>query len=248
MNTIPMSTELRERLARPGPILALTGAGVSAESGLATFRGPEGLWEGRDPLELATPEAFARDPVTVWRFYAWRRSMAAAAEPNGAHAALADLEHRREDFLLVTQNVDGLHERAGSRRVVRLHGSLWRLRCVAENREAEDLRVDLGELPPRCSCGALLRPAVVWFGEALPQDAIETATRAAGAARVVVVAGTSGLVYPAAGLPEIARAAGAYVVEINPERTPLSAIADEHLRGPAGEILPALARAVEAPA
>ena len=244
MSSIQLSAELREKLAGPGPILALTGAGVSAESGLATFRGPDGLWEGRDPMELATPEAFSQDPDTVWRFYAWRREKAAAAEPNGAHTALADLERRREDFLLVTQNVDGLHERAGSRRVVRLHGSLWRLRCVNEGKEAEDLRVDLGELPPRCACGAMLRPGVVWFGEALPQEAIDTAARAAGEARVVLVAGTSGLVYPAAGLPEIARAAGAYVVEINPERTPLSGMADEHLQGPAGEVLPVVAQAV----
>jgi NAD-dependent deacetylase len=241
MSSIRLSDRLRERLAGPGPILALTGAGVSAESGLATFRGPEGLWEGRDPMELATPEAFARDPLDVWRFYAWRRRMALQANPNPAHLALAAMEGARDDFLLVTQNVDGLHERAGSQRIIRLHGSLWRLRCVAEGSEKEDRREDLGELPPRCECGAMLRPGVVWFGESLPHEAIDTAARAAREARVVLVAGTSGLVYPAAGLPGIAGEAGAYVVEINPERTPLSALADEHLAGPAGEILPLLA-------
>ena len=243
MSSIRFSDSLRERIAGPGPILALTGAGVSAESGLATFRGPEGLWEGRDPMELATPEAFAQDPLDVWRFYAWRRRMALQAKPNPAHLALAAMEAARDDFLLVTQNVDGLHERAGSRRVLRLHGSLWWLRCVAEDAENEDLREDLGELPPRCECGAMLRPGVVWFGESLPHEAIETASRAAHEARLVLVAGTSSLVYPAAGLPGIASASGAYVVEINPERTPLSALADERLEGPAGEILPLLAEA-----
>jgi NAD-dependent deacetylase len=238
-----LSPRLVDRLASPGPVVALTGAGVSAESGLATFRGPGGLWEGRDPMELATPEAFAQDPHTVWRFYAWRREQAAAASPNPAHRALADLESAREEFTLVTQNVDGLHERAGSRHVIRLHGTLWRLRCTAEGNEREDSRADLGPLPPRCECGALLRPAVVWFGESLPEEALEHATEAVRRASVVLVAGTSSLVYPAAALPEIARRAGGYVVEINPEETPLSALADERLAGPAGKILPLLAEA-----
>jgi NAD-dependent deacetylase len=220
----------------------LTGAGVSAESGLATFRGPGGLWEGRQAVELATPEAFRADPRTVWRFYAWRRDRAAAARPNPAHLALAAIERERGDAaLLVTQNVDGLHERSGSRRIVRLHGSLWRLRCTAEGTERDDLRADLGELPPKCECGALLRPGVVWFGEALPAEAIERAIEAARGAELVIVAGTSSQVYPAAELPRIARAAGAYVVEINPEPTPLTSEVDEHLGGPAGTLLPELA-------
>jgi NAD-dependent deacetylase len=246
MDTVSLSPALVERLRAPDPILALTGAGVSAESGVATFRGPGGMWEGRDPMELATPEAFAQDPHTVWRFYAWRREQAAAADPNPAHHALADLESARQDFTLVTQNVDGLHERAGSRRILRLHGTLWRLRCSKEGTERDDTREDLGPLPPRCDCGALLRPAVVWFGESLPEEALEGAMVAARQAGVVLVAGTSSLVYPAAALPEIARRSGAYVVEINPEQTPLSALADEHLAGPAGRILPALAEAAGA--
>lgn len=246
MTTIPLSPALVERLRDSGPILALTGAGVSAESGLATFRGPGGMWEGRDPMELATPEAFADDPHTVWRFYAWRREQAAAASPNPAHRALAELESGRDDFTLVTQNVDGLHERAGSRGVIRLHGTLWRLRCSVEGTERDDLRDDLGPLPPRCECGALLRPAVVWFGESLPEEALERAMHAARRAGVVLVAGTSSLVYPAAALPEIAQRAGAYVVEINPEETPLSALADERLAGAAGQILPAVAEAAAA--
>jgi NAD-dependent deacetylase len=221
----------------------LTGAGISAESGLPTFRGPGGIWEGRSPLDLATPEAFRADPSTVWRFYAWRREQAANARPNAAHRALAALETAKQEMLLITQNVDGLHERSGSRRMVRLHGSLWRLRCVAEGTEREDTRVDLGSLPPRCECGDLLRPGVVWFGETLPPSALREAEEASRRAKVMLVVGTSSLVHPAADLPRIARAAGAYVVEVNPEETPLSASVDERLAGPAGQILPALAEA-----
>ena len=240
-----LSARLSAVLARAEPIVALTGAGVSAESGLATFRGPEGLWEGRDPMELATPEAFRADAETVWRFYAWRREQAAAAEPNLAHRALAALERARE-LTLVTQNVDGLHERAGSHRVLRLHGSLWRLRCTADGKERDDRRPQFDELPPRCECGAPLRPGVVWFGEALPPAVLAEAVSAAGAAKVMIVAGTSALVYPAASLPRVARDAGAYVVEVNPEATALSAEVDEHIAAPAGEVLPLLAAAAGA--
>ena len=232
----------------PGPLLALTGAGISAESGLAVFRGPGGLWEGRDPVQLATTQAFAEDPLTVWRFYAWRREQAAAAVPNPAHLALARLEAARSDFLLVTQNVDGLHERAGSRRLVRLHGTLWRLRCTRDGTEIDDTRAELGPLPPRCECGAWLRPAVVWFGESLDADSLSRAAQAAREARVVMVIGTSSLVHPAAALPEIARRAGAFVVEVNPEPTPLSALAHRRFPCTAGEVLPALAAAAGAPA
>lgn len=244
MATPEISSELRSRLEGDGPVVALTGAGVSAESGLATFRGPGGMWEGRNPMELATPGAFGAEPLTVWRFYAWRREQAAAAQPNPAHRALAALERRWNDFLLVTQNVDGLHERAGSRKVVRLHGSLWTLRCTGCGNEFEDLRADLGELPPRCdTCRGMLRPGVVWFGEGLPEGAMREADGACRTASLVLVAGTSAMVYPAAGLPLAASDAGAYVVEINPEPTPLSPRVDERLAGPAGEILPALAAA-----
>jgi NAD-dependent deacetylase len=248
MPTLDLPAALHAKLRAGAPILALTGAGVSAESGLATFRGPGGLWRGRDPVALATPEAFRREPETVWRFYAWRREQAAAARPNAAHRALVELERNHPDFLLVTQNVDGLHERCGSRRVVRLHGSLWRVRCVAEGTECEDARVELGAASlPRCGCGALLRPAVVWFGEPLPEHAWREAARAARRAALVIVAGTSSLVQPAASLPRIARAAGAYVVELNPERTPLSAEADARLAEPAGVALPALAQLLPPP-
>lgn len=243
MNADRPSDALLEHLRGPGPILALTGAGVSAESGLATFRGPGGHWEGRDPAALATPEAFRADPLLVWRFYAWRRQRAAEALPNPGHRALAALAEAHPSFRLVTQNVDGLHERAGSRDVIRLHGSLWRVRCVAEGIERDDLRPDLGPLPPRCECGALLRPAVVWFGEALAESELREAYDLARRARLVLVAGTSSLVHPAASLPRVAREAGAYVVEINPEATPLSPLANERLAGASGSILPALVAA-----
>jgi NAD-dependent deacetylase len=238
-----MSSELRARLARGGRWVVLTGAGVSAESGLATFRGPGGMWEGRNPLDLATPESFAREPEVVWRFYAWRRAQAAAAEPNAAHRAIVALERANPRLTLVTQNVDGLHERAGSADVVRLHGTLWRLRCPADGREHDDRRIDLDGASRRCACGATLRPAVVWFGEALPPGAWARAEDAVRSAELVIVAGTSSLVYPAALLPRLALAAGAWVVEVNPEPTDLTPEVNEHLSGPAGAILPELARA-----
>ncbi len=226
---------------RTGRVLALTGAGVSAESGLATFRGEGGLWEGRDPVELATPEAFRKDPKTVWRFYTERREKAAQASPNAGHQALATLEEALgERFLLVTQNVDGLHERAGSRRIVRLHGSLWRLRCTRCGDEDEDLDLIASH---RCSCGGRRRPGVVWFGEPLPAGAFEQAANAATRADVVLVAGTSSLVYPAAGLPEIGRDAGAWTVEINPEPTAISDRVDERIPATSGSALPALIEA-----
>jgi NAD-dependent deacetylase len=230
-------------LASPGAVLVLTGAGVSAESGLATFRGPGGLWEGRSPLELATPEAFAADPLQVWRFYDWRRAQAASASPNAGHRALAALQRGRAHVALVTQNVDGLHQRAGSTDVVELHGSLWTLRCTRDGAEREDRTPALPELPPRCPCGSLLRPGVVWFGEALPAPALRRAEALARGARIVIVAGTSSLVHPAASLPWLAKQTGAFVVEVNPEPTALSGIADERLDAPSGQVLPLLAEA-----
>ncbi len=247
MNGTNLPDTAIELLRGPGSVVAFTGAGVSAESGLATFRGPGGIWEGRSPFELATPGAFAADPALVWKFYAWRRASAAAAEPNPAHRALATLARVRPDFTLITQNVDGLHERAGNTELIRLHGSLWRNRCTREGTEKEDLRDELGELPPRCNCGGMLRPGVVWFGEALPADALERATLAARKAALLMVVGTSAQVYPAADLPRLARRAGAFVVEINPEPTALTDEVDVHLSGVAGEVLPDWLRAAGIP-
>ena len=242
------SSRLVDLLKGRGAVLVLTGAGVSKESGIATFRDDGGVWEGVDPMTVATPRAFAADPDRVWRFYDARRTQAAAARPNPAHRAIAALEDTGRPFLLATQNVDGLHERAGSRALVRLHGSLWILRCTVEGTEKEDLRPTLGPLPPRCaSCGAILRPAVVWFDEPLPVEAFHRAQQAARDAELVLVVGTSSLVYPAAALPLASVEAGAYVAEINPERTPLSSQVHEHLAGPAGVVIPALLAAAGIP-
>lgn len=222
-------------------MVVFTGAGVSAESGLATFRGAGGLWEGHRVEDVATPEAFARDPLLVWRFYALRREKAALARPNPAHHAIAQMEGAFPSVVVVTQNVDGLHQRAGSRRVLELHGSLWRIRCSACGREREDRQVPLLELPPRCgSCGALERPAVVWFGEPLPWEVFTEAERACAAADALLVVGTSGVVWPAAGLVELAAASGASIVEVNPEPSALAYLAAVQIPSKAGEALPRL--------
>jgi len=230
----------REWIREARSVAVLTGAGISAESGVPTFRGPGGLWRQYRPEDLATPKAFRRDPRLVWEWYDWRRQRIAQARPNAGHEALVRLERSKPRFWLITQNVDGLHERAGSRRVIKLHGDIWLVRCVVCGREQRDERVPLPELPPRCACGGLLRPGVVWFGEALPPGAWEAAEQAVREAEVLLVVGTSAVVYPAAGLIPLAQACGARVIEVNPQETPMSARLDCSLRGPAGEILPAL--------
>ena len=199
----------RRGCAAQARVLALTGAGVSAESGVPTFRGPGGLWRQYRAEDLATPEAFARDPKLVWEWYAWRRETIAGLSPNAAHVALAAMERRLPGFRLATQNVDGLHAAAGSHRVLELHGSLWRLRCVGCGRVAEDRQVPLPELPPRCACGKLLRPDVIWFGETLPQAAVAEAVTAARSADVVLVIGTSSARVPRGGACRRSRRPGA---------------------------------------
>lgn len=222
-------------------IAALTGAGISAESGLATFRDVQtGLWARYDPRELATPSAFARNPKLVWDWYAWRRECVAVAQPNAGHFALADLERRAHEFLLITQNVDGLHQRAGTRNVVELHGSIARVKCSREGTLVERWDAPPGEVPRCGNCGAFLRPDVVWFEEMLPDTALAAAEDAARRCDVLLVIGTSAEVYPAAALPGLARDRGALVVEINPNPTLLSATADYVLRAAAGVLLPAL--------
>jgi NAD-dependent deacetylase len=219
------------------PLVAFTGAGVSAESGVPTFRGPYGLWENYRPEELATPQAFQRDPELVWRFYKWRRELISNCTPNAAHLLLAKIESTLDDFTLITQNVDGLHELAGSPNVLRLHGSLWRLRCTsckARWKQRKPLRQTLPKCP---ECGALARPDVVWFGEALEAAILAKAHDAASRCRTMLVIGTSSLVQPAAQLPRIAKAHGAQIVEMNLERTPLTAVADLSLLGPASSTL-----------
>ena len=229
-------------LLRPGARVAvLTGAGVSAASGVPTFRGgADSLWENRRPEELATPAAFARNPEQVWRWYDWRRGLVAACTPNAAHHALAALQDRVATLTVITQNVDGLHQRAGSRDVVEFHGSLWRVRCTRCGREREDRRVPL-PVPPACpDCGGLLRPGVVWFGEAIPAGAMAAATAAVTGCDLLLVIGTSGVVYPAAGLARLAKEHGAVVAEFNLEPGGIAAWTDHFIAGGAETTVPRL--------
>ncbi len=221
-----------------GRVIAFTGAGISAEVGIPTFRGRDGLWERYDPEELATPRAFRRNPELVWRWYAWRMSLIREARPSPAHELLARWESEGMLMGVVTQNIDGLHREAGSINLVELHGSIWRMRCTSC-----DLKLDLGfgripeEIPPVCSCGSIMRPDVVWFHEPLPSDAWSRAEELMGKAEVVLVIGTSGLVMPAASLPLMALGRGAILVEINPEETNLSRFARFRIRKGASEAL-----------
>ncbi len=230
-------------------VVALTGSGISAESGIPTFRGEDGLWKTYQAQDLATPEAFSRDPLLVWQWYDWRRNLMFSKQPNAGHEVLAVWERSFEDFSLITQNIDGLHNRAGSRKVTELHGNIWKLRCTREGTITKNLEVPLSQIPPRCiPCGALLRPHVVWFGESLDTEIIGRAAHQSAACEVMFVVGTSALVYPAASLPLTALRAGATVVEINPESTPLSSSVSISIRGSAGEILPEIAAALRAEA
>jgi NAD-dependent deacetylase len=232
--------DIAARLRDARHVVALTGAGISAESGIPTFRDAQtGLWARYRPEDLATPEAFARDPRLVWDWYAWRRDLVARAAPNAGHRALARLEHRLPRFTLLTQNVDGLHARAGSRAVIELHGNILQSKCLAEGRRFREWSAT--ERPPRCpTCGSFLRPDVVWFGESLPAEALAAAEAAASECDLFLSIGTSAVVFPAAQLPATALARGAAVIEINRDPTPLTPMATASLRGAAGEILPAL--------
>ena len=235
---------LVETLRGAYSVAVLTGSGISAESGVPTFRDAQtGLWARYDPMELATPEAFTRDPRLVWEWYAWRRKLVEGASPNTGHEALAELERHVPEFTLITQNVDGLHRRAGSQRVIELHGNIMRSMCSREGVVAEP-RGDDPEVPPTClRCGAILRPDVVWFGETLPQKALEEAFMAAHNCDLFFSIGTSSLVQPAASLPFEALRGGVSVVEVNSDETPLTRHVEYGLRGRAGEVLPALVRA-----
>ena len=239
-----MSVELvAERLRTARRVTALTGAGISAASGVPTFRGADGFWRKIRAETIATPEAFANDPRLVWEWYDWRRQMLVSAAPNAAHEVLARWSAAKSGFTLVTQNVDGLLERAGASSLIRLHGSIWHLRCCqscADGREPwRDETAPLETLPPRCPhCGGLARPAVTWFGEPLDRAALDQAVAAARAADVFLAIGTSALVYPAASLLPHARAHGAFTVEINPNPSGASDLVDVALRGKAEELLP----------
>ena len=235
-----MSLEaVRSLLDAARSVVVLTGAGISAESGVPTFRGPGGLWRDYRPEDLATPEAFAGDPRLVWEWYDWRRRKIADARPNLGHYALVTLEKRVPDVTLITQNVDGLHASAGSRSLLEIHGSLWRTRCLSCH-QVREAREPIPRLPPRCSCEGLLRPDVVWFGEPLPYELLKRSLRAVEACDLMIVVGTSGLVQPAASMADQALARGTPVVEVNLDPTPLTDRATHAFQGKAGEILPKL--------
>ncbi len=224
-----------------GRIVAFTGAGISAESQVPTFRGTDGLWRNQAPEKLATAEAFASDPRLVWEWYDWLRALIHKAKPNPGHLALTKLQRRAKGrFTLVTQNMDGLHERAGSHDVIKLHGDIWLLRCTKCGQEGRNEQVPMDPLPPVCGCGGILRPAIVWFGEMLPEDEWERAMDAARTADLFLSIGTSAIVYPAAGLVQVACHSGARVAIVNPDPTPTDELAEWILRGPAGEVLPRL--------
>jgi NAD-dependent deacetylase len=236
--------DLVDALRAADRVTVLTGAGVSAESGVPTFRDAQtGLWERYSPEDLATPEAFSRDPELVWRWYLWRRELVGRAAPNPGHHALAELAGHVREIVLVTQNVDGLHQRAGSRDVVELHGNITRTRCHACRGVSDAVVESVDACVPRCECGGMLRPDVVWFGEMLPAEALSRAAESARRCDLLLSVGTSSLVYPAAALPYEALTARVPVAEVNPQPTPLTPRVRWSLRGPSGEVLPALVEA-----
>lgn len=226
-------------------VAVLTGAGVSQESGLRTFRDAQsGLWARYKPEDLASPEAFARDPKLVWDWYAWRREAIKGVRPNPGHYALVEMEKRISDFTLITQNVDGLHRFAGSKNVLELHGNIQKVRCSECGMFTEEWGDDAETVPVCNKCNGLLRPDVVWFGEPLPRQQLEAAVMAARSCQVFISIGTSGVVQPAASLAYAARNNGSVVVEINAEPTPLTPKVDFAFHGKSGEILPQLVKEI----
>lgn len=232
--------ELKDKLRKAKAVAVLTGAGISAESGVPTFRGDGGLWKQFRAVDLATPEAFSRDPKLVWEFYNWRRELLAPLKPNPGHFALAEIERLVPKFTLITQNIDGLHRVAGSRNMLELHGNIWWVRCTSCGGLVEDRRMPLPELPACESCGALLRPHVVWFGEMLDPEVLNGAFEAISSCDLMIVVGTSGTVQPAASMGVQAKRGGATVAEVNLEPTPYSDVYHISISGKSGEILPQL--------
>ncbi len=236
--------ELARRIRLESKITVLTGAGVSAASGIPTFRGKDGLWKNQPPEQLATPQAFERDPRLVWEWYNWRRERISRCQPNAAHHVLATWSARHRVFTLITQNVDGLHERAGTKGIIRFHGSIWEVlcwnRCAGSPSRWWDDNVPFNRIPPSCPyCGGLLRPGVVWFGEGIDQDVIDRSLAALDC-DVFLSIGTSAVVYPAAALAGEAHRRGAFTAEINPEATPASSSFDLAIQDAAESALPQL--------
>ncbi len=223
--------ELVDIITKSKYLLALTGSGISAESGIPTFRGKDGLWKEYRPEELATLQAFKKNPTLVWEWYDWRRSLIARASPNDAHKVLAWLEERDVLKMLITQNVDGLHRRAGNKKIIELHGNIWRMKCMSCNNEVENYETPLKEIPPKCNvCHSMLRPSVVWFGESLDPFLLNQSILHSSRCDVMMVIGTSAVIQPAASLPIMAKNNRAVLIEINPSETPISPIADYSLR------------------
>ncbi|RMG60391.1 MAG: NAD-dependent deacylase, partial [Deltaproteobacteria bacterium] len=232
-----MIEKARELFREARSLCVLTGAGVSAESGVPTFRGKDGLWKNHNPMELATWDAFTRDPKLVWEWYQWRRGLIRKCEPNPSHQAIRKMEEMKEDFLLITQNVDGLHRKAGTEKLVEIHGNIWEVRCVGCGWK-EEVFDDFEVLPPRCGhCGELLRPNVVWFGEAIPEDALRRSFEMLDRCDLLIVAGTSGVVQPAASFAGYVLRRGGSVIEVNLEETPNTPFVTIFLKGKAGEVL-----------
>lgn len=243
-----VSSKLKDLLRSARSLCVLTGSGISQESGVATFRGADGLWAKFKPEELANFDAFIRNPELVWEWYTYRKKVIHEAQPNAGHYALVRMEQMIPDFTLVTQNVDNLHRRAGNKRVFELHGNVERSYCIDCGKYAPEIQITDEIKVPRCSdCGGMVRPDVVWFGEMLPQLALQEAFQAAQRCEVFLCVGTSGVVYPAASIPLAARQRGTYVVEINTEETELTPYLSELILGKAGEILPALVNCVHTP-
>ncbi|HEX5646087.1 MAG TPA: NAD-dependent deacylase [Nitrospira sp.] len=231
---------VRERLAATHSVVVLTGAGISADSGVPTFRGTDGLWRNVRAEDLATPEAFARDPRLVWEWYNWRRELIATKRPNAAHEAVAQLERQHSQFWLITQNVDGLHRTAGLHKLSEIHGNIWRVRCTGCQRVTENIDVPIQILPICEDCRSLLRPHIVWFGEALADEDLRQSSAALRSCDLCLIIGTSGIVYPAAGFASIAKEAGAFIVEINLDVTPHTSLVDISLQGRAKDVVPLL--------
>jgi len=231
--------EAAKILAEANSLMILTGAGVSAESGFPTFRGENGLWKNHEVTKMATPEGFTRDPKLVWEWYCWRRKLVLDGEPNPGHYAFVEMENLFEQFMLATQNIDNLHQTAGSEKVIEVHGNIFIEKCTAceFKRKSDEIYEDIPKCP---ECGNMLRPDVVWFGEALPVDALEVCWSFSQNADCIIVAGTSGVVYPAAELPYIVSRNSGKVIEVNLEPSPISNIADVALFGKSGKILPTL--------
>ncbi|MCP4631578.1 MAG: NAD-dependent deacylase [candidate division Zixibacteria bacterium] len=245
MESVLFSDKLVNAMKTAKRVAVLTGAGVSAESGVPTFRGDDGLWKKFRPEELANFDAFMRNPDLVWEWYQYRRSMIYDIEPNPGHYAIAEMQEKCRKFTLITQNIDGLHDIAGSKDIIELHGNIRRNKCAScDSFYEKEIELEQNK-SPKCDCGGNIRPDVVWFGEMLPVHALRDAFFATENCELFFSVGTSALVQPAAHLPVAAKQAGAYVIEINPEETMITSYVDEHLQGPSGEILPELIKLID---